>query len=66
MGLNKQKGNMYAFVTHTWNPIRGKCPHDCSYCYMKVYPQSDLRFVEKEMETKERELVEEIINSRKD
>lgn len=51
MGLNKQKGNMYAFVTHTWNPIRGKCPHDCSYCYMKVYPQGDFRFVEKEMET---------------
>jgi len=51
MGLNKQKGNMYAFVTHTWNPIRGKCPHDCSYCYMKVYPQGDFRFIEKEMET---------------
>lgn len=51
MGMNKQKGNMYAFVTHTWNPIRGKCPHDCSYCYMKVYPQGDFRFVDKEMET---------------
>ena len=51
MSLNKQKGNMYAFVTHTWNPIRGKCPHDCSYCYMKDYPQPDLHFVEKEMET---------------
>jgi len=51
MGLNKQKGNMYPFVTHTWNPIRGKCPHDCSYCYMKVYPQKELRFVESEMET---------------
>jgi len=49
MPLNKQKGNMYAFVTHTWNPIRGKCPHDCSYCYMKVYPQADFRFIEKEM-----------------
>ena len=21
MGLNKQSGNMYPFVTHTWNPI---------------------------------------------
>lgn len=30
--LNKQKGLMYEWVTHTWNPIRGKCPHDCSYC----------------------------------
>ena len=35
MSLNKQKGNMYGFVTHTWNPIRGKCEHDCYYCYMK-------------------------------
>ena len=34
MPLNKSKGNMYPFVTHTWNPIRGACPHGCSYCYM--------------------------------
>lgn len=32
--LNRQKGNMYEFVTHTWNPIRGKCPHNCQYCFM--------------------------------
>jgi DNA repair photolyase len=51
MGMNKQKGNMYPFVTHTWNPIRGKCPNGCVYCYMKVYPQPELHFVEKEMET---------------
>lgn len=49
--MNKQKGNMYPFVTHTWNPIRGKCPHDCVYCYMKVYPQPELHFVEKELGT---------------
>ena len=49
MGLNKQTGNMYPFVTHTWNPIRGKCPHDCLYCYMKVYPQPELHFAEKEI-----------------
>jgi DNA repair photolyase len=51
MALNKQTGNMYPFVTHTWNPIRGKCPHDCSYCYMKVYPQPELHFADKEMQT---------------
>lgn len=52
MPLNKQKGNMYPWVTHTWNPIRGKCPHDCSYCYMKRIPNvGELRFVEKEMNT---------------
>lgn len=33
--LNKQKGNMYNFVTHTWNLIKGICPHNCSYCYMR-------------------------------
>ena len=45
--MNKQAGNMYDFVTHTWNPIRGKCKHDCSYCYMKRFPQKDLKLDEK-------------------
>lgn len=36
MGLNKINGNMYEFVTHTWNIVKGKCFHDCSYCYMKT------------------------------
>ena len=47
MTLNKQKGNMYPFVTHTWNPIKGTCPHKCSYCYMKRFPQGELRLDEK-------------------
>ena len=34
MGLNLSKGDMYKFVNYTWNPIKGKCLHDCSYCYM--------------------------------
>ena len=51
MVLNKQKGNMYGFVTHTWNVIKGKCPHDCKYCYMKIFPQGNLRFDEKELKT---------------
>jgi len=51
MGLNKQKGNMYGFVTHTWNTIKGKCPHDCPYCYMKRHPQPELHFDEKELKT---------------
>lgn len=45
--LNKQRGNMYPFVTHTWNPIRGKCPHECVYCYMKDKPVGELRLDEK-------------------
>lgn len=35
--LNKSKGNMYPWVTHTWNPIKGRCPHQCRYCYMKKF-----------------------------
>jgi len=28
---------MYEFITHTGNAIKGKCYHDCSYCYMKKW-----------------------------
>ena len=49
--LNKSKGNMYDFVTHTWNPIKGKCMHDCKYCYMKKWKQLPLRLDENEMQT---------------
>jgi len=37
MPLKKSTGNMYPWVTHTWNPIRGKCGYDCSYCYVKKW-----------------------------
>ena len=48
MALNKQKGNMYPWITHTWNPVRGTCEHDCSYCYMKRMPNlGDMRLDEK-------------------
>ena len=51
--LNKQKGNMYEFITHTWNPIKGKCSHDCSYCYMKqmVPHNNPPRIAEHEFQT---------------
>jgi len=57
MALNKSKGNMYDFVTHTWNTIKGECPHDCGYCYMKAIakrfnkPQQPPRFDESELKT---------------
>lgn len=36
---------MYDFITHTWNVIKGKCFHDCSYCYMKRWgKQKPTRF----------------------
>lgn len=51
MALNKQKGNMYNFISHTWNAIKGKCSHDCSYCYMKRFPQNPIRLDQKELRT---------------
>jgi DNA repair photolyase len=36
----KQKGNMYEWAK-PWNPLGGKCMHDCSYCStnsLKRYP----------------------------
>ena len=38
MGLNKQKGNMYPWIDYTINFVKGKCPHECSYCYMEKNP----------------------------
>lgn len=52
MSLKKQKGNMYDFVTHMWSPIKGKCSHDCSYCYMKRWgEQPPLHLDEKDLNT---------------
>lgn len=56
MGLNRQSGDMYGFVTHTWNPIRGRCEHDCTYCYIKKMYNGKLfekpcRLVESELKT---------------
>lgn len=43
---------MYKFVTHTWNTIKGECPHDCSYCYMKRWGKlNPVRFDKKELKT---------------
>jgi len=35
MPLRKAKGDMYDFITHIWNPVKGRCGYDCSYCYVK-------------------------------
>lgn len=37
MPLNKSKGNMYPWVTHTHSHLRGRCPHGCSYCYVQAH-----------------------------
>lgn len=49
MSLNKSKGNMYPWCTHTWNVITGKCPHDCIYCYMRRYKLGPMWFNHKEL-----------------
>ena len=52
MGLNPSKGNMYDFVTHTWNTVKGECPHGCSYCYMHRWgKQKPVRFDVNELKT---------------
>lgn len=59
MGLNKSKGNMYPWITHTWNPLAGKCLHGCTYCSTNkfYYPtlikkySGPIRLVEKELQT---------------
>jgi DNA repair photolyase len=44
---------MYQFVTHTWNPVRGKCPYACSYCYVGRWgdAQKPLRLDRKDLNT---------------
>jgi len=63
MPMNKVKtgSSMYQFLNDypspcankgfTWNVIKGVCPHDCSYCYMKRFKQSPVRFDKKELKT---------------
>lgn len=54
MALNKSTGNMYSFVTNTINFIKGKCFHDCLYCFMKYMFNivlGDLSLDEKELKT---------------
>ena len=57
MGLNESKGNMYDFVTHTWNTVKGACPHGCTYCSIKRIAkrfnqeQKPPHFDEKELNT---------------
>jgi len=52
MPLNVSKGNMYDWCTHTFNVIKGECPHQCSYCYCKRWgKQSPLHFDDKELNT---------------
>lgn len=51
MALNVSKGNMYKFVTHTWNTVKGLCFHSCEYCYVKSDNQKQIEFDSYELKT---------------
>lgn len=52
MGLNTSNGNMYAFVSHTMNFIKGFCNHGCIYCYVTRWKNlKPIRFDEDELKT---------------
>lgn len=34
---------MYDWVTETWNPVGGACPHNCSYCFAKSFKRPSLK-----------------------
>ena len=53
MPLNKVSGNMYSWVSHTWNTVKGECPHGCHYCYMRRFAgaQKPVRFDSGELQT---------------
>jgi len=58
-----EKSRMFDFITETWNPLGGSCPHQCVYCWsmskkglvnrynMKKY-QGSIRLIEKELDRK--------------
>lgn len=35
--------NMYNWITGTWNPLAGECPHKCVYCSTKSIPWKSVR-----------------------
>jgi DNA repair photolyase len=49
MTMNKSQGNMYPWCDYTWNPIRGHCPHECIYCYMKRFSLPPFHLDEKSL-----------------
>jgi DNA repair photolyase len=39
--IKPSTGNMYNFVTHTWNPVKGKCGYGCFYCYVNKWKRNN-------------------------
>ena len=52
MALIPSKGNMYEWITHQFNPVKGLCEHKCEYCYVRKWGEpKPLRLVESEFKT---------------
>jgi hypothetical protein len=52
MPMKKATGNMYSWITHTWNAIRGKCGFNCSYCFVGRWGEPrPLHLIETELRT---------------
>ncbi|KKN58781.1 hypothetical protein LCGC14_0548760 [marine sediment metagenome] len=51
MPLNKQKpeSDMYNWISHSFTPIRGRCPYKCKYCYAKHFTQKALHLDQKDL-----------------
>lgn len=54
MPLKPSLGDMYEFITHTFNIVKAKCYHDCSYCYVKIMnkTQTEEHLDKNELKTK--------------
>jgi protein gp37 len=35
--MNRQKPDGIGWCNYTWNPVKGKCPVGCSYCYARRF-----------------------------
>lgn len=58
MPLNPSRGMMYPdeICNFTWNPFKGKCSHDCIYCYMKFGKRADIAAYHEPVRLYEKEL----------
>lgn len=41
--MPKSLSNMYEWITDSWNPIGGICPHNCAYCYVRKFRWPSLK-----------------------
>ena len=58
MPLVPSRGNMYEWTTHCHSHLRGRCLHDCEYCYVKSFRNYErdwtgpIRLIEEELKVR--------------